>query len=212
MLYNNNGNEIAYNNFIPMPQIPYKIVERLALVENSSAQSIWKLLKYATVDALSKPNLTFDEKMDMIWSPDKPNASQENLFSVFLKPLVASALNEAEEQIQLRIFRPKTKPNTTIEASLVYQFDIITQEMCCQVYDAENFLVERTDLIEAYLLDCLNGADIGIGTSFLTFDNRMMSGYIGSSLSINNSKSLFGRSLFLGLNYINATSTSSGCR
>lgn len=203
-MFNNNGNStVAYNNFKYMPQIPYKIIEKLANDTNSSAENLWKILKYPTTDAISNPNLTFAEKMAILWTPNQTDASQENKFSVFLKPLVPSALNDAEEQIQLRIHRIVTKPTTNLEAILVYQFDMITQEFCSMVYDEDDVLVERTDLMEYYILDCLNGTDIGIGTGFLSFDNRMISGYVKSELAINNGKSLYGKSLRIPLRYMN---------
>jgi hypothetical protein len=207
-MYNNNGNSlVAYNNYKYMPQVPYKIIERIATNTSNNAENLWKILKYATTDAISKTNLTYQEKLDMIWSPDKVNASQENLFSVFLKPLVPSALNEAEEQIQLRIWRYMTKPTTRIESAIAYQFDMITQENCSMVYDEDGYLVERTDLMEYYLLDLLNGSDIEVGSSFFAFDTQTLSnGIINSTLSINNGKSLYGRSLRLALKYVNVGS------
>ena len=203
-MFNNNGNStVAYNNFKYMPQIPYKIILKLAEDTNSSAENLWKILKYPTTDAISNPNLTFAEKMAILWTPNQVDASQENKFSIFLKPLVPSALNDADEQIQLRIHRIVTKPTTNLEAILVYQFDMITQEFCSMVYDEDDVLVERTDLMEYYILDCLNGTDIGIGTGFLSFDNRMISGYVKSELAINNGKSLYGKSLRIPLRYMN---------
>ena len=203
-MFNNNGiSTTSYNNFKYMPQIPYKIIEKLAKDVNSSAENLWKILKYPTTDAISNPNLTFAEKMAILWTPNQVDASQENKFSIFLKPLVPSALNDADEQIQLRIHRIVTKPTTNLEAILVYQFDMITQEFCSMVYDEDDVLVERTDLMEYYILDCLNGTDIGIGTGFLSFDNRMISGYVKSELAINNGKSLYGKSLRIPLRYMN---------
>ena len=203
-MFNNNGNStVAYNNFKYMPQIPYKIIEKLAEDTNSSAENLWKILKYPITDAIKEPNLTFAEKMAILWTPNQTDASQENKFSIFLKPLVPSALNDADEQIQLRIHRIVTKPTNNLEAILVYQFDMITQEFCSMVYDEDDVLVERTDLMECYILDCLNGTDIGIGTGFLSFDNRMISGYVKSELAINNGKSLYGKSLRIPLRYMN---------
>ena len=57
-------------------------------------------------------------------------------------------------------------------------------------------LCERTDLIENLLIDALNGTDIG-GTQMMMFD-RELSRTCKSLLSINNSKSFYGRSLYIG--------------
>jgi len=206
---NANGNSIAYNNFLHMPEVPYKIVERLATHTSQSAENLWKVLKHATTDALSKPNLTFEEKIALLWTPDVVNATQQNLFTVFLKPLVSSSLDTAEEQIQLRIYKIINKPRNNVIASIGYQFDMYTSEVCCMVYNEDGYLCERTDLMEAYLLDVLNGADMGIGSSMFNFYNQELSSISRSSLAINNGKSLYGRSLVLSLTYSDVMS--GGC-
>lgn len=199
---NANNNSIAYNNFLHMPEVPYKIIERLATSTSQSAENLWKILKHATTDALSKPNLTFEEKIALLWTPDVVNATQQNLFTVFLKPLVSSSLDTAEEQIQLRIYKIINKPRNNIESSMGYQFDMYTSEVCCMVYNEDGYLCERTDLMEAYILDILNGADIGIGK--IQFYSQDLSSISKSSLTINNGKSLYGRNMILSLIYINA--------
>jgi hypothetical protein len=209
--FNANGNNsVAYNNFLPMPQVPYKIFERLALSPSQSAENLFKILKYAETNALSNPNLTFDEKRNLLWTPDSTDASQQNLFRIFLKPLISSALDSVDEQIQLRIYKPINKALNNINAVLGYQFDMITPERYCMVLDEEDYLVERTDLMEAYILDVLNGSDIGIGSSYFQFYSRDLNSMAGSKLAINNGKSLYGKSMILSLLYANAKS-GGGC-
>lgn len=198
-----------YASFIPMTRVPYKIIETLALSESLIAENLWKLLKYTTTDTLSQPNLTFDEKMALVWTPDKmtPMVTQAN-FNVFLKPLVANSLNTDYSQTQLRIFRYKTTARSQYESVMLYEFDVIVNEATCMVMD-EGMMVEKTDLMEAYLIELLNMLDLGVGVNFLRFD-RMQGGQCESLLNINNSKSLYGRSFLLALKYIN-TSLGGGC-
>ena len=198
-----------YASFIPMTRVPYKIIETLALSESLIAENLWKLLKYTTTDTLSQPNLTFEEKMALVWTPDKmtPMVTQAN-FNVFLKPLVANSLNTDYSQTQLRIFRYKTTARSQYESVMLYEFDVIVNEATCMVMD-EGMMVEKTDLMEAYLIELLNMLDLGVGVNFLRFD-RMQGGQCESLLNINNSKSLYGRSFLLALKYIN-TSLGGGC-
>ena len=198
-----------YASFIPMTRVPYKIIETLALSESLIAENLWKLLKYTTTDTLSQPNLTFEEKMALVWTPDKmtPMVTQTN-FNVFLKPLVANSLNTDYSQTQLRIFRYKTTARSQYESVMLYEFDVIVNEATCMVMD-EGMMVEKTDLMEAYLIELLNMLDLGVGVNFLRFD-RMQGGQCESLLNINNSKSLYGRSFLLALRYIN-TSLGGGC-
>lgn len=199
-----------YASFIPMTRVPYKIIETLALSESLIAENLWKLLKYTTTDTLSQPNLTFEEKMALVWTPDKMTSTTTQAdFNIFLKPLVADSLNTDYSQTQLRIFRYKTTARSQYESVLLYEFDVIVNEATCMVYNENYEMVEKTDLMEAYLIELLNMLDLGIGVNFLRFD-RMQGGQCESLQNINNSKSLYGRSFLLALRYYD-NSLGGGC-
>ena len=50
-----------YNSLSALPNAPYNILKYLA----QNNENIWKLLKYNSYDALSKPNLTMEEKLSL---------------------------------------------------------------------------------------------------------------------------------------------------
>ena len=199
MLANGNSS-MAFNNYKEMPQLPYKIIATLLIEESKSAEDFWKLLKYADVEALSKPNLTYDEKVALIWRGD----SIEQNYNVFLKPLVGSSMDDAEAQTQLRVFRYTTQPTTRFEAVMTIEADFITNEKTCLVYQ-DGLLCERTDLMESLFLDIMNGRDIEIGSGVVMFD-RELSRSCNSQLNIGNSKSFYGRSLVMALEFISGES------
>ena len=199
MLANGNSS-MAFNNYKEMPQLPYKIIATLLTEESKSAEDFWKLLKYADVEALSKPNLTYDEKVALIWRGD----SIEQNYNVFLKPLVGSSMDDAEAQTQLRVFRFTTQPVTRFEAVMTIEADFITNEKTCLVYQ-DGILCERTDLMESLFLDVMNGRDIEIGSGVVMFD-RELSRSCNSQLNIGNSKSFYGRSLVMALEFISGES------
>ena len=196
----NGNNSMAFNNFAEMPQLPYKVVATLLTEESQSAEDFWKLLKYVDVDALSKPNLTYEEKVALIWTGD----SLEQNYNVFLKPLIGSSLDNAEAQTQLRIFRFTTMPTNRLESVITIEADFITNEKTCLVYQ-NGIMCERTDLMEALFLDIMNGRDIEIGNGFVMFD-RELSRSCNSQLNIGNSKSFYGRSLVMALEFISGES------
>lgn len=198
---NNSNNIISVNDFSEMPKIPYAITS--ALIKYGS-ENLWKLLKYQTVDALDKQNLTLEEKKKLIWD----GSSDEQNYTIFLKGLIGNSLDDSREQMRLQIFRHGTMPITKIDASLVYEFDIITHEKCSTI-KYEGIIYERTDLIEEEILSCLNGREIGIGT-FISFD-REKSRSCQSIMNISNSKSFYGRSLFLCLDLISPNTGGNGC-
>lgn len=198
----NNGNSTtAYNDFSKLPLFPYKIIEYLI---KYGSQEFWKLLKYQTVDALDQNDLTIKEKKELIW--DGKNTEEQN-YNVFLKPLVTNTLDDAESHCQIRLYRYDTVPENHLSAIIIYQLDIITPEKCANVY-YEDVLCERTDLLETFLLNDLNGCDLG-GTNSLMFD-RTLSRTCKSLINISNSKSFYGRSLFIGQRLTNPT-TDGGC-
>ena len=199
MLANGNSS-MAFNSYKEMPQLPYKVIATLLTEESQAAEDFWKLLKYVDVDALSKPNLSYDEKLALIWNGD----SIEQNYNVFLKPLVGSSMDDAEAQTQLRIFRYTTMPVTRFEAVITIEADFITNEKTCLVYQ-DGLLCERTDLMEALFLDIMNGRDIEIGSGVVMFD-RELSRSCNSQLNIGNSKSFYGRSLIMALVFISGES------
>jgi hypothetical protein len=199
-MLSNGNNSMAFNNYAEMPQLPYKIITTLLTEESKAAEDFWKLLKYADVDALKKNNLTYNEKMALIWMGD----SIEQNYNVFLKPLIGSSLDTAEAQTQLRVFRYTTMPTTRFEAVMTIEADFITNEKTCMVYQ-DGVLCERTDLMEALFLDIMNGRDIEIGSGVVMFD-RELSRSCNSQLNIGNSKSFYGRSLIMALEFISGES------
>ena len=200
MLANDNSS-MAYNSYKEMPQIPYKVVTTLLTEPSQQAEDFWKLLKYADVNALEKDNLTYDEKMALIWTGD--DAIEQN-YNVFLKPLIGSSLDTAEAQTQLRVFRYTTMPISQFEAIITLEADFITNEKTSLVYQ-NGILCERTDLMESLFLDIMNGRDISVGSGFMTF-NRELSRSCNSQLNIGNSKTFYGRSLVLALTFANEES------
>ena len=196
----NGNNYMAFNDFAEMPQIPYKIVTTLLTETSKEAENFWKLLKYTEQDALEKDNLTYEEKFALIWRGD----SIEQNYNVFLKPLVGSSLDTAEAQTQLRVFRYTTMPTNQYEAIISFEVDFITHEKTALVYQ-DGLLCERTDLMESLFLNIMNGRDIEIGSGIITF-NREFSRSCNSQLNIGNSKSFYGRSLVMALNFANGES------
>lgn len=184
-----NTQKASINNFSDMPLFPYKIIEHL--VYNGS-ENLWKLIKYQTVDALEQPNLTPKEKVKLIWNGKD---TQEQNYNIFLKPLNGNSLDDALSQCRINLYRYDNTPENRYMSIIIYEIDIITNEKSA-IVTYKGLPCERTDLIEMELLNTLNDADIK-GTGNLIFD-RELSRTCKSLMSISNSKSFYGRSLFIG--------------
>ena len=199
MLANNNST-MAFNNFEEMPEFPYRIIEVLLQDKSQEVENFWKLLKYTDQNALKNDNLTFSEKKALIWTGD----SIEQNYNIFLKPLIGSSLDTAEAQTQLRLYRYNTVPTNQHEAIICFEADFITNEKTSLVR-RNGLLCERTDVMESLFLSIMNGRDIKIGSGVLTF-NRTLSRSCNSQLNIGNSKSFYGRSLIMALEFMSADS------
>ena len=197
--------EQRYASFMDMARVPYLIIYKLAMNTDEKTEMLWKLLKYTDVNTLRKPNLTFEEKMDLVWTPEKVTSTRtQDTFNVFLKPLVSASLNEATSQTQLRIYRYKTSAINQTSSTLLYEFDVMVNEASAMVYNTNYEMIEKTDLMEALLIDIMNMTDLGVGVNFLRF-TRMQGGNCESVLNINNAKSTYGRSFLLALSYIDTS-------
>lgn len=180
---------ISYNNFSDMPQIPYKILLHLAQHNNK----LFKLLKYNTKDALAQADLSLSEKMALLYCDE----GKEDGYNLFLKPLIGDAITESATQ--LRIFKATMQPTNHLSAILLYEFDILCGAKTSLVLDEDDILCSRIDLIERELLNELNGLDtFGIGCFQF---NRELSRTCSEKLGVSNSKTFFGSSLVLGVNY-----------
>ena len=175
-----------YNNFISMPYIPYRIIEYLAY----NNENLWKILKYNTYDCLSEEDLTFDEKMGLIWSHE---SNQED-YRIFFTALVENMIPTSETM--LKIYKDITIPNSRVNAIAGYEFDIL--------YGGKISLIEyngvpcnRGDVCEAEILSTLNGVEIG-GVGRLEFNIEKISAS-RSALNIGDNKNFTGTSLLLAI-------------
>lgn len=145
-----------FNQFTTMPYIPYKIIVALTTNEN-----LFNLLAYNSYDALSRPHLLLEEKLQMIWK------GQSNMkdFNIILSNVMADELTDS--QTYLKCYRYQTVPKNNLTAKVYYEFDVL--------YGTKNAIVEyngvpcsRGDLIEMELMKSLNGQDVA-GAGFLRF-------------------------------------------
>ena len=185
-----------YNSMSRLPQIPYKILEYLALND----EILWKMLAYNSYDALSKPDLTFSEKMDLIWK----TGTQED-FGVFFTALVEDAIPESK--CILKVYDYYIHANQLYTGTVVYAFDFLYGGKMSLV-DYNGVPVSRGDLFVNRVLEVLNGAEVG-GVGKLAFFDDMSRYDLGRSV-IGNSKTFTGIQLFLSVN-VGDTGKEDGC-
>ncbi len=175
-----------YNSLTALPFIPYKIMEYLA----NNDEIIWKMLKYNSYDALSKPNLTFEEKMELVWK----NGDPQDKYSVFLTNLVEDAIPKS--RCIFKNYQYYIHAKELYTSTVVYSFDFLYGGKMALV-EYNKIPVSRGDLFINRILTVLNGAYVG-GIGKLTFLDDMSRYNLGKSI-IGNSKTFTGVQLFMSV-------------
>lgn len=187
-----------YNSMSALPYIPYNILTYLATQE--SAENLWKMLKYNGYDALSKPNLTFDEKLALIW-----RSGPQEEYGVFFTNLVEDAIPTSK--CILKLYDYYIHASEIQYGTVVYAFDFLFGGQMSLV-DYNGFPVSRADLFINTILSTLNGAYVG-GVGTLTF-NDDLSRYSLAKSVVGNSKTFTGVCLYMSV-MVGDEGVSTGC-
>lgn len=174
-----------YNSLSSLPKSCYKILEYLATDPN--AEELWKMLKYADYDALKQPNLSTQEKLDMIWKKG-PQAK----YSVFMGKLIEDAM--AESKCILKIYDYYIHASGLYSSVVVYAFDFLYGGQM-ELVDYNGTPVSRGDLFVHKILQCLNGVEIGGIGKLVFFDDQ--SRYDLAKTTIGDSKKFTGIQIFM---------------
>lgn len=174
-----------YNSMTALPSVPYNIIAYLA----QNDEDIWKLLKYNDYNALSKPNLSMKEKLDLIW-----RYGPQEQFGVFLTPLVEDAITESKSI--MKIYHYYTHANALYSGTVIYAFDFLYGGQMSLV-DYNGIPVSRGDLFINKLLTALNGVEVG-GVGKLMFYDEM-SRYDLAKVTVGNSKTFTGVCLYMSV-------------
>jgi hypothetical protein len=177
---------MLFNDFATMPYIPYKIIEYLA----NNNENIWKLMAYGTYDALTKPNLTLNEKLALVWKGE----SKQESYNVFLNRTVNNA--EPNATTILKLYRYETNPKDHLKATLSYEFDVLFGSKISLV-EYNDIPCNRGDVFEEQILSTLNGTDVG-GVGVLQF-NHKLSTLARSGMNIGNNSTYSGVSIIMNV-------------
>lgn len=173
-----------YNSLSALPKSLYNILTYLV----NHNENIWKMLKYNSYDALSKPSLTQKEKMAFLWKTGK----QED-YGVFLTNLIEDVICESKSILKIYQYYIHANPSTVLSTP-VYAFDFLYGGQMALV-EQDGVPVNRGDLFINEILKTLNGKNVG-GVGVLQF-NDDMSRYDAARSVIGNSKTFTGVTLYL---------------
>jgi hypothetical protein len=176
----------SFNNYKGSSEIPYNIIKYLFYNEN-----IWKLIYYTTPDALSKPNLTAEQKAALLWTGDD---HQEN-YRVFLVPMVENSI--ANQSVLLKLYKAKVRPTDAFKGVLLYAVEIQCETKVGMLDDGR----ARLDVLWEEIMTSLVGKDVqGVGSLFFNSGNG---GDVNcsSNVTYDNTRNYFGNITVLGVRY-----------
>lgn len=173
-----------FNSMMALPQSLYKILEYLV----TNNENIWKMLKYNSYDALSKPNLTISEKLALLWK-----TGVQEKYGVFLTNLVEDAISESKCIFKLYTYHVYASPSEYL-STVTYEFDFLYGGTMALV-DLDGVPVNRGTLFIHEILKTLNGVYIG-GVGRLMF-NDDQARYDAAHSVIGNSKTFTGVQMWL---------------
>lgn len=147
----------AYNDFREFSKLSYRCIKHLM----DRNDLVWKLLKYKESDAWNKPNLTQEEKAELIYAGQQ-DTSKYNVFMDGKQPDVL-----VEEVTLLRIM-----PHYAVGLNRTVGYIEVSMEVFShyKINHLSNYQT-RIDTITEELLALFNGIDVG-GIGLLNF-NKM---------------------------------------
>lgn len=204
--YSVDGN--AYNRFVNLDNIEYRIADFLAKSDNKYADYLFKILNYDTMDALMRPSLTYQERMKLLYSNNGDAAGDR----IFLSPFIDDSFEEQSSHLHIYIHSvvPKDHLISTVNIGIetIVHNKISNIQGDAAMYNPDTnpsemgnngqpkiILKNRASVMLKCVLAALNGSFVaGVGT--LQF-NTTMSSYDNAKLSLWNGKKFFGYSIVM---------------
>lgn len=191
---------MSFNRFVNIDSIEERIINHFVTSETDEANRICKLLKYPDSRALLKPNLTRNEKSQLV---DMDSSNQEDK-RFFRSPFIEDAMTVQCSLI--RVYIDSIVPKNHLNSIVNVGFDIVTHNKIINVYndacdDLENpeqfrpieqevMMKSRNSVILKNLLAEINGLEIA-GVGKFQF-NQQLSVFSQAKLGIFNNKNYMG--------------------
>lgn len=212
-----------FNRFVNLDGVESKIIGHLLTSTSKYADLFWKILKYDTKDALSRPSLSLAEKTALVSGPaDNPEGGITENTRLFLSPFVDDAWTKQSSSVY--IFVNDIYPIDHTRASVSVTVETVVHARINTVYgDADVLANPETNPNDYFykdgdtpsvpyksratvLLKCilaeLNGLYID-GVGYLQFNtDKLLDGLQvrgRASLSLFNGRSFFGHSVNFNL-------------
>lgn len=192
----------AFNRFVNLDNVEWHIIDYLAKSRSKYAEYLWKILKYDTEDCLLQDDLSYEEKMALVYT----NNGDSTPYRVFMTPYIDDAWDE--QSSHLHIYIDSIVPKNHISSTVNVRFECIVHNKISNIIGDATQYNDRSNPSELHngeittpyknratvLLKCalaaLNGEFVS-GVGVLQF-NQTLSPLSQSKMSLWNNRKFYG--------------------
>lgn len=216
---NRSGDGNAYNRFANLDNIEYRIVNYLAKSKTKYANNLWKILEYDTEDCLSLPDVSYKDRMALLYK----NNGDSTQFRVFLTPFTDDGWDV--QCSHLHIFVHSVVPQNHITSKVNIGIETIVHNKISNILgDAQNedgnpseldedgnpviiYKNRASTMLKSILAD-INGQMVA-GVGMLQFNTQLHAEDV-ARMSLWNARKFYGFSTIVST-LLSGASVNSGC-
>ena len=212
----------AYNRFVNLDSVEFRIIDFLAKSEDKYAQNLFKVLKYDSEDCLFKDNLSYEEKMELLYK-NNGDASDER---IYMSPYIDDAYTVQSSHLHIYVY--SIVPQNHIISTVNIGIETIVHNKISNIYgdaslynpqsnpselgpNGEPTIIYKSRASELVkcVLAALNGSFVaGVGT--LQFNSQLTGSESRSKMSLWNGKKFFGHMTIMSTQ-MSGASVTPGC-
>lgn len=212
----------AYNRFVNLDNIEFRIIDFLAKSENKYAQNLFKILKYDVEDCLYKGDLSYEEKIALLYK-DNGEASSAR---IYMSPYIDDAYIEQSSHLHIYVY--SVFPQNHLLSTVNVGIETIVHNKIANMYGDASLYSSTTNPSElgpdgqptiiyksraSELLKCvlasLNGYFVA-GVGMLQFNSQLTGSESKAKMSLWNGKKFFGHMTVLSTQ-MSGVSNTPGC-
>ena len=134
--------ESAFNRFVNLDNLEWKIISALVNSTSKYADYLWKILKYDSLDALSLPSVSIEDRKKLIYNGN----GESTQYRVFLSPYTDDGWEE--QSSHLHVYVNRIDPIDHLRAKVCINIEIIVHHKISILYGDASAYNDQTNPVE----------------------------------------------------------------
>lgn len=123
-----------FNRFVNLDNVEWGILDFLAKSDSKYANYLWKILAYSTEDCLTRPDVSYADRIALIYK----NNGEASGHRVFMSPFIDDSWEE--QAAMLHVYIESIKPTTHLSSNVQVAFECIVHNKISNILgDASKF-------------------------------------------------------------------------